>query len=193
MGELGRKVGVSVLEDQRSVAPDRGPPAMRSWLILIAVGLADDRFIAKEISRLEMDALTTFAPAYFKYMNECLDEQVSVRSLSFHARTKADPPSVLLQRPTALAKIFGVYKLGYKSTAKGTVRMNVMVMVRSSTVWIQPHSTALTDDVLLTVSQENLFYERKCHVVSRHRRKNDEAETETDRPRLDASSTPVDL
>jgi 1-phosphatidylinositol-3-phosphate 5-kinase len=38
---------------------------------------ADDRFIAKEISRLEMDALTKFAPAYFEYTKNAIQGQAS--------------------------------------------------------------------------------------------------------------------
>lgn len=41
---------------------------------LIAI---DDRFIAKEISRLEMDALTKFAPAYFDYTRKAFHGKVS--------------------------------------------------------------------------------------------------------------------
>ena len=37
----------------------------------------DDRFIAKEISRLEMDALTKFAPAYFDYTRKAFQGHVS--------------------------------------------------------------------------------------------------------------------
>ena len=36
----------------------------------------DDRFIAKEISRYEMDALTRFAPAYFDYMRNAIQCEV---------------------------------------------------------------------------------------------------------------------
>lgn len=36
----------------------------------------DDRFIAKEISRLEMDALTKFAPAYFDYTRKAFHGHV---------------------------------------------------------------------------------------------------------------------
>ena len=39
--------------------------------------LSDDRFIAKEVSRMEMDALTKFAPSYFDYMRQSNIEQVS--------------------------------------------------------------------------------------------------------------------
>jgi hypothetical protein len=38
--------------------------------------MSDDRFIAKEISRLEMDALTKFAPAYFEYTKNAIQGQV---------------------------------------------------------------------------------------------------------------------
>lgn len=38
---------------------------------------ADDRFIVKEISRLEMDALLKFAPDYFDYMSKAFFHRVS--------------------------------------------------------------------------------------------------------------------
>jgi hypothetical protein len=41
----------------------------------------DDRFIAKEISRLEMDALTKFAPAYFDYTRKAFQGQVGDQTL----------------------------------------------------------------------------------------------------------------
>lgn len=39
--------------------------------------VTDDRFIAKEVSRMEMDALTKFAPSYFEYMRQGISSQVS--------------------------------------------------------------------------------------------------------------------
>ncbi|KAK8858596.1 hypothetical protein IAR55_002825 [Kwoniella newhampshirensis] len=67
----------------------------------------DDRFIAKEISRLEMDALTKFAPAYFEYTRKAFQGQ----------------------RPTVLAKIYGFFKIGYRNAITGRyMRMNVLVM-----------------------------------------------------------------
>lgn len=70
-----------------------------------------------------MDAFTKFAPPYFKYMNDSLVNDASPF------------PSVLptcsmlitghfCQRPTLLAKIFGVYKLGYRSPTRGNMSMN---------------------------------------------------------------------
>lgn len=91
-----------------------------------------------------MDALTTFAPAYFKYMNECLDENVSLSRPSVSLlppRPKLTLVSIRTQRPTALAKIFGVYKLGYKSPSR-TMRMNVMVMVCCRPSVLAPASTS---------------------------------------------------
>ncbi|WWD18488.1 hypothetical protein CI109_102940 [Kwoniella shandongensis] len=67
----------------------------------------DDRFIAKEISRLEMDALTKFAPAYFEYTRKAFQGQ----------------------RPTVLAKIYGFFKIGYRNAITGRyMRMNVLIM-----------------------------------------------------------------
>ncbi|KAH7107138.1 hypothetical protein BKA62DRAFT_765689 [Auriculariales sp. MPI-PUGE-AT-0066] len=49
----------------------------------------DDRFIAKELSRSEVEAIATFAPAYFEYMTSAITSG----------------------RPTLLAKIFGVFRI----------------------------------------------------------------------------------
>ncbi|BEJ13748.1 hypothetical protein CspHIS471_0309220 [Cutaneotrichosporon sp. HIS471] len=66
----------------------------------------DNRFIVKEISRYEMDALTKFAPAYFEYTSTAFDRQ----------------------RPTALAKTYGIFKIGYRNGVTGrSMHMNVLV------------------------------------------------------------------
>ncbi|WVQ85092.1 hypothetical protein IAT38_007256 [Cryptococcus sp. DSM 104549] len=67
----------------------------------------DDRFIAKEITRFEMDALTKFAPAYFEYTRKAFQGQ----------------------RPTVLAKIYGFFKIGYHNAITGKyMKMNVLIM-----------------------------------------------------------------
>ncbi|KAK7465276.1 Mitochondrial distribution and morphology protein 12 [Stygiomarasmius scandens] len=73
----------------------------------------DDRFIAKEISRTELQTMETFAPAYFDYMGS----------------------AVSANRPTLLAKVFGCYKLTFKKAGndKGpgrskSTQMNLLVM-----------------------------------------------------------------
>ncbi|KAI0094504.1 hypothetical protein BDY19DRAFT_880871 [Irpex rosettiformis] len=72
----------------------------------------DDRFIAKELSRAELQAMETFAPAYFDYMSS----------------------AVVAHRPTLLAKIFGCYKISFRKTHKDrgnktrALQMNLMVM-----------------------------------------------------------------
>ncbi|KAH7906473.1 hypothetical protein BJ138DRAFT_1071661 [Hygrophoropsis aurantiaca] len=72
----------------------------------------DDRFIAKELSRAELQTMETFAPAYFDYMAS----------------------AVSANRPTLLAKVFGCYKLTFKkSRDKGAnkaklTHMNLLVM-----------------------------------------------------------------
>lgn len=38
----------------------------------------DDRFIAKELSKTELDAMTKFAPAYFDYMSNAITSNVSM-------------------------------------------------------------------------------------------------------------------
>ncbi|KAF5374961.1 hypothetical protein D9758_000503 [Tetrapyrgos nigripes] len=73
----------------------------------------DDRFIAKELSRAELQTMETFAPAYFDYMSS----------------------AVSANRPTLLAKVFGCYKLTFKKSDndKGpgrskSTQMNLLVM-----------------------------------------------------------------
>lgn len=79
----------------------------------------DDRFIVKEISRYEMDALTKFAPAYFEYTSTAFQRA----------------------RPTALAKTYGIFKIGFRNGVTGrSMHMNVLV-------------------------QENLFYGRHFSKV----------------------------
>lgn len=101
--------------------------------MLKCLRVADDRFVLKELSRLEMDALLRFAPAYFEYMSKAI----------FHGVCNLVIPSILQsdltlrQVPTLLAKIFGFYRIGLRNTATGkTMRIDVLLM-------------------------ENLFYERK--------------------------------
>ncbi|KDR85635.1 hypothetical protein GALMADRAFT_234626 [Galerina marginata CBS 339.88] len=73
----------------------------------------DDRFIAKELSKPELQTMETFAPAYFDYMSS----------------------SVYANRPTLLAKVFGCYKLTFRKTGKDkgpgkskSTQMNLLVM-----------------------------------------------------------------
>ncbi|THH30631.1 hypothetical protein EUX98_g3545 [Antrodiella citrinella] len=84
----------------------------------------DDRFITKELSRAELQAMETFAPSYFDYMSSALGAN----------------------RPTLLAKIFGVFKITFRKTQKDKnskskpTQMNLMVM-------------------------ENLFYDRRFSKI----------------------------
>lgn len=73
----------------------------------------DDRFIAKELSRPEVLAMETFAPAYFDYMSSAVNAN----------------------RPVLLAKVLGCYKLTFKKTTKDksngkskSTQMNLVVM-----------------------------------------------------------------
>jgi 1-phosphatidylinositol-3-phosphate 5-kinase len=79
----------------------------------------DDRFILKQMSRYEVQSFNEFAPHYFQYIT------------SAHSDRK----------PTVLAKIVGVYKIGYQNTKTGT---------------------ALKQDLLV---MENLFYDRKMTQI----------------------------
>ncbi|KAF9432286.1 1-phosphatidylinositol-3-phosphate 5-kinase [Entomortierella beljakovae] len=67
----------------------------------------DDRFIMKQLSKVELEAFTKFAPHYFRYMQMAI----------YH------------KRPTVLAKIFGFYRVGYKHGALGrSMNMDVLIM-----------------------------------------------------------------
>ncbi|TFK56509.1 hypothetical protein OE88DRAFT_1803203 [Heliocybe sulcata] len=72
----------------------------------------DDRFIAKELSRAEMQTMETFGPSYFDYMSS----------------------AVTANRPTLLAKVFGCYKIAFRKTKDNgsgrstSLQMNLLVM-----------------------------------------------------------------
>lgn len=79
----------------------------------------DDRFILKQMSRYEVQSFNEFAPHYFDYIT------------SAHAHNK----------PTTLAKIVGVYKIGYQNSKTGA---------------------AMKQDLLV---MENLFYNRNIAQI----------------------------
>ncbi|EPQ60145.1 hypothetical protein GLOTRDRAFT_134891 [Gloeophyllum trabeum ATCC 11539] len=72
----------------------------------------DDRFIAKELSKAEMQTMESFGPAYFDYMSS----------------------AVTAKRPTLLAKVFGCYKIAFRKTKDNgsgrskSLQMNLLVM-----------------------------------------------------------------
>ncbi|XP_072902931.1 1-phosphatidylinositol 3-phosphate 5-kinase isoform X3 [Hemitrygon akajei] len=79
----------------------------------------DDRFILKQMPRLEVQSFLDFAPHYFNYIITAVQQK----------------------RPTALAKILGVYRIGYKNSQNNTEKkLDLLVM-------------------------ENLFYGRKMAQV----------------------------
>ncbi|XP_028924164.1 1-phosphatidylinositol 3-phosphate 5-kinase isoform X2 [Ornithorhynchus anatinus] len=79
----------------------------------------DDRFILKQMPRLEVQSFLDFAPHYFTYITNAVQQK----------------------RPTALAKILGVYRIGYKNSQNNTEKkLDLLVM-------------------------ENLFYGRKMTQV----------------------------
>ncbi|XP_044287721.1 1-phosphatidylinositol 3-phosphate 5-kinase isoform X3 [Varanus komodoensis] len=79
----------------------------------------DDRFILKQMPRLEVQSFLDFAPHYFTYITNAVQQK----------------------KPTALAKILGVYRIGYKNSQNNTEKkLDLLVM-------------------------ENLFYGRKMTQV----------------------------
>ncbi|KAF5332625.1 hypothetical protein D9611_005067 [Ephemerocybe angulata] len=125
----------------------------------------DDRFIAKELSRAELQTMETFAPAYFDYMSSAVNAN----------------------RPTLLAKVFGCYKLTFKLTGKDrgprkskSTQMNLLVMenlfydrrfariydLKGSTRnrHVQPtgqENEVLLDENLVEAAHTNPFYVRE--------------------------------
>ncbi|XP_065655744.1 1-phosphatidylinositol 3-phosphate 5-kinase isoform X3 [Hydra vulgaris] len=79
----------------------------------------DDRFVMKQMSRLEIQSFVDFAPRYFAYINKAVKEK----------------------RPTAMAKLLGVYRIGFNNPVT---------------------NTAMRQDVLV---MENLFYEKKVNKI----------------------------
>ncbi|XP_062861919.1 1-phosphatidylinositol 3-phosphate 5-kinase isoform X1 [Trichomycterus rosablanca] len=89
----------------------------KSGAVFYATG--DDRFILKQMPRLEVQSFLDFAPHYFTYITGAVQQK----------------------RPTALAKILGVYRIGYKNSQNNTEKkLDLLVM-------------------------ENLFYGRKMAQV----------------------------
>ncbi|GIY14388.1 1-phosphatidylinositol 3-phosphate 5-kinase [Caerostris extrusa] len=67
----------------------------------------DDRFILKQMPRLELQSFMELAPAYFQYLNK----------------------SYLEQKPTLLAKIVGIFRVGFKNTTtNAATKMDLLVM-----------------------------------------------------------------
>lgn len=79
----------------------------------------DDRFILKQMPRLEVQSFLDFAPHYFTYITGATQQK----------------------RPTALAKILGVYRIGYKNSQNNTEKKLDLLVI------------------------ENLFYGRKMAQV----------------------------
>lgn len=67
----------------------------------------DDRLVVKQLSRAELDGFSKFAPQYFAYLADCRAQG----------------------RPTALTKIYGYFRIGFKNTLTGKgFKMDFLVM-----------------------------------------------------------------
>lgn len=74
---------------------------------MFGIFFSDDRFILKEMTRLEMQLFLEFAPNYFSYIQRCHTSR----------------------QPTLLGKIVGVYRIVYRNlTTSATLRSNLLVM-----------------------------------------------------------------
>ncbi|KAG1149379.1 hypothetical protein G6F37_002529 [Rhizopus arrhizus] len=117
----------------------------------------DDRLLMKQMSKYELDAFLGFAPAYFQYMSEAFFSEL----------------------PTALAKIFGFYSIGYKNSSTGkSMRMDVLVMenlfyqrnvkkifdLKGSMRNRHVQSTGKQDEVLLDENLVELIYQSPLFI-----------------------------
>ncbi|KAI9264771.1 hypothetical protein BY458DRAFT_513934 [Sporodiniella umbellata] len=117
----------------------------------------DDRLLMKQMSKYELDAFLGFAPAYFQYMSEAFFSEL----------------------PTALAKIFGFYSIGYKNSNTGkSMRMDVLVMenlfyqknvkkifdLKGSMRNRHVQSTGKQDEVLLDENLVELIYQSPLFI-----------------------------
>ncbi|ORZ33219.1 phosphatidylinositol-4-phosphate 5-kinase-domain-containing protein [Catenaria anguillulae PL171] len=81
----------------------------------------DDRFVIKQVSKMELELFSRFAPSYFAYMNKTIFSQI----------------------PTILAKIFGVYRVATKNTVTGkSMKLDFMVM---ENLWYNKNITKMFD------------------------------------------------
>uniref|UniRef100_A0A8C4QV24 1-phosphatidylinositol-3-phosphate 5-kinase n=1 Tax=Eptatretus burgeri TaxID=7764 RepID=A0A8C4QV24_EPTBU len=69
----------------------------------------DERFILKQMSRLEVQSFVVFAPFYFDYITNAVKNK----------------------RPTALAKILGVYRIGFKNTQNNTEKKQDLLVMEN--------------------------------------------------------------
>ncbi|PWA19418.1 hypothetical protein CCH79_00017168 [Gambusia affinis] len=102
----------------------------------------DDRFILKQMPRLEVQSFLDFAPHYFTYITGAVQQKVR-QQLLFVCQLQGVQRLTRFasQRPTALAKILGVYRIGYKNSQNNAEKkLDLLVM-------------------------ENLFYGRKMAQV----------------------------
>lgn len=93
--------------------------------------------------RLEVQSFLDFAPNYFTYISGAVQQKVSDTLLDFYFGRVGRKRNnhMCPQRPTALAKILGVYRIGYKNSQNNTEKkLDLLVM-------------------------ENLFYGRKMAQV----------------------------
>ncbi|XP_023318163.1 1-phosphatidylinositol 3-phosphate 5-kinase isoform X2 [Trichogramma pretiosum] len=88
----------------------------------------DDRFILKEMTRMDLQIFLDFAPNYFAYMEKC-------------QQTK---------QPTLLGKIVGIYRVSFKNnTTNAALRTSVLVMENLF------YNRSITDKFDLKGSQRN--------------------------------------
>jgi hypothetical protein len=75
------------------------------------MNLKDDRFIAKELTRHELQTMETFAPAYFDYMSSAVSSNVSLSLLESAC-------AHLLPAPNASGETFRVLQADIQENRK---------------------------------------------------------------------------
>uniref|UniRef100_A0A3Q4BCU0 1-phosphatidylinositol 3-phosphate 5-kinase n=1 Tax=Mola mola TaxID=94237 RepID=A0A3Q4BCU0_MOLML len=115
----------------------------------------DDRFILKQMPRLEVQSFLDFAPHYFTYITGAVQQK----------------------RPTALAKILGVYRIGYKNSQNNTEKkLDLLVMenlfygrkMAQTDSGKESCEVVLLDENLLKLIHDNPLYIRShCKSILR--------------------------
>jgi 1-phosphatidylinositol-3-phosphate 5-kinase len=90
--------------------------------------LQDDRFVAKRLSKQELQAMETICPPYFSYMSSVISTNVStVMRLAY-----CIPVHYCFQRFNLLAKMLGCYKVTFHYASAGkkskATQMNLLIL-----------------------------------------------------------------
>lgn len=87
--------------------------------LMCQASLTCNRFVLKQVSRIELDSFIEFAPLYFEYICKSFFHKVCVNLYCVLTNPKV---------PTALAKIFGIYSVRWKNSSGKSMKKDLIVM-----------------------------------------------------------------